>query len=63
MIDVADFHDIGLHQVVQLTEDWQAYQYEFQAKNFATWNRIEFVLGEQTGTVWIADFTVTKAAK
>ena len=62
-IDRADWHGIGLSQEVSLTEEWQDYQYEFQAKNLAADNEIHFDLGDQTGTVWIADFTLTKEAK
>jgi WD40 repeat protein len=58
-----DWHNIGLNQVVVLTKDWQPYEYAFQAKDLAAWNRIIFVLGERTGTVWVADFTVNKGAK
>jgi len=46
-----------------LTEEWQDYQYEFQAKDLAAENTIQFILGDRTGTVWIADFTLTKGAK
>lgn len=62
-ISEPDGHGIGRNQAVPLTRDWQPYQYEFQAKDLAAWNRIEFHLGQQTGTVWIADFSVTKLAK
>jgi hypothetical protein len=48
---------------VSLTEAWQTYQCEFQAKNFTGSTRINFRLGNQKGTVWIANFTVTKSAK
>src|SRR5262249_46933772 len=58
-----DWHGIGLSPVVPLTKDWQPYEYEFQAKNVAASNTITFILGAQTGTVWIADFTVTRSAK
>ena len=58
-----NWHGIGLGMDVALTKDWQIYQYEFQAKNLAAWNVIRFVLGDRKGTVWIADFTVTKATK
>jgi WD40 repeat protein len=58
-----DWHFIGLFDQVPLSEDWQAYRYEFQAKDLAAWNRISFQLAERTGTVWIADFMLTKAAK
>jgi WD40 repeat protein/serine/threonine protein kinase len=56
----SDFHRIEMNEVVSLTPDWQRYQYDFQAKDLAFRNTIQFNLGERTGTVWIADFTVTK---
>jgi hypothetical protein len=58
-----DWHSIGLGQDVPLTEAWQDYRYEFQAKDLAAENLIGFNVGDQTGTVWIADFTLTKGAK
>src|SRR5262249_4034011 len=54
---------IGLSKVVPLTKDWQPYEYKFQAKKVAARNTITFILGAQTGTVWITDFTVTKSEK
>jgi WD40 repeat protein len=54
---------IGLDKAVPLTKDWGSYQYEFRAKGLAAQNLIVFNVGEQTGTVWITDFTVTKSAK
>jgi hypothetical protein len=62
-IEDSDWHGIGLNQVVLLTKDWQPYEYEFRAKDLAAWNRIHYLVGAQTGAVWIADFTVTKSAK
>ena len=62
-IDQPDWHSIGLGQDVPLTEAWQDYQYEFQAKGLAPENTIQFLVGNQTGTVWISDFTLTKGAK
>jgi WD40 repeat protein len=58
-----DGRDISLNQLVPLTQEWQTYQYQFQPKNLAAWNNIHFILGERTGTVWIADFSLTKSAK
>ena len=55
-----DWHLIGLNVVVPLTKEWQSFQYTFQAKAPAGLNRIQFLLGERTGTLWIADFAVTK---
>jgi WD40 repeat protein len=57
-------HDIGLrNQTVDLTEELKEYQYEFRAKHLAAWNEIHFIVGQQTGTVWVKDFTLTKEAK
>jgi WD40 repeat protein len=58
-----DWHFIGLQQIVPLTEDWQVFQFEFQAKELVASNKISFSIVQRTGTVWIADFTVTKGAK
>jgi WD40 repeat protein/serine/threonine protein kinase len=58
-----DWHLIGLKQSVELTEKWEPFEFQFQAKDLAALNRISFILGERTGTVWIADFTLTRSAK
>ena len=54
---------IGGAQRVAISDQWKDYEIRFQAKGVAPVNRITFILGQQTGTVWIADFTVTKGAK
>jgi hypothetical protein len=46
-----------------LTQGLRGYEIKFQAKDLAAKNMIQFHLGERTGTVWIADFTVTKSPK
>jgi hypothetical protein len=46
-----------------LTEKWREFEVRLHAKDIAAVNRITFILGGQTGTVWIDDFTVTKEAK
>jgi WD40 repeat protein len=58
-----DFHGIGLNEAVPVTKDWSEYQYRYQAKDLAVTNQIVFNLGDRTGTVWIADFTVTRGAE
>jgi WD40 repeat protein len=58
-----DWHGIGLDEAVPLTKDWQDYRYEFRAKDLAAGNNIVFNVGDRTGTVWVADFTVTKGGK
>jgi hypothetical protein len=58
-----DLHGIGLSEAVSLTQHWRDYEFKFQAKDLAAKNIIQFHLGERTGTVWIAGFTVTKSPK
>jgi hypothetical protein len=58
-----DWHLIGLRETVPLAENWRTYQYQFHAKELAARNHINFDVGERMGTVWIADFTLTKGAK
>jgi WD40 repeat protein/serine/threonine protein kinase len=58
-----DWHAIGLDRAVPLTEAWQSYAYDFQAKDLGHENGIHFHLGDQTGTVWIADFTLTRGGQ
>jgi tetratricopeptide (TPR) repeat protein len=60
---VPDWQNIGLNKSISITKKWETYEVKFQAKEIAaTVNKIHFILGQQTGTVWIADFTVTKLA-
>jgi WD40 repeat protein/serine/threonine protein kinase len=60
---VPDWRPVGLYQHVGLTEKWENYEFQFRAKDLAALNKIAFLLGGRTGTVWIADFTLTKNAK
>jgi WD40 repeat protein len=62
-IGETDWHGFGLNEVVPLTADWQTYERQFRAKDLAASNMIQFIVGERTGTVWIADITVTRATK
>jgi hypothetical protein len=57
-----DWHPIGLDQRFELSDKWQNYEFPFQAKDLAALNKIALLVGQQTGTVWIADFTLTKLA-
>jgi hypothetical protein len=58
-----DWHQIGFIKPVSLSVDWQSYELEFQAKQIAAKNMIVFSVGERTGTVWIAEFGLTKGAE
>jgi hypothetical protein len=42
--------------------EWHDFAYEFQAKDLAAENSFQLNVGDQAGTVWVADFTVTKRA-
>jgi eukaryotic-like serine/threonine-protein kinase len=57
-----NWHLIGLNDVVPMTKEWKSFEYTFRAQAPAGLNRIQFLLGERTGTVWIADFAVTKVS-
>jgi hypothetical protein len=57
-----DWHFIGLNEQVPLSVDWRNHEFEFKAKDLAADNLIIFNLGERTGTVSIADFSLTKDA-
>ena len=57
------WHSLGLFEHVPLSDDWRDYQYEFQVKDAAADHTIVFNLGDRQGTVWIADYCLTKAAK
>jgi hypothetical protein len=61
--DRSDWHSIGLSQHVSLTGEWRDYQYEFQAKDLGTHNEIHLDVGDRTGTIWIADFSVSSSAR
>jgi hypothetical protein len=58
-----NWRGIGLSEAVSLTTSWKDFRYKFQAQQPAAGNLIGFIVGQRTGTVWIADFTLTKGAK
>ena len=58
-----DWRNIGLLETVSLSEGWRTYQYEFRAKAIAASNWIVFNVGGRTGTLWIADVALTRAAR
>jgi WD40 repeat protein/serine/threonine protein kinase len=59
---VPPWHNTGLNRDVNLTKEWQPFEFTFQATDLAAWNRIDFSLGQGKRTVWIADFALTKGA-
>ena len=62
MIDVDDWHTIGLAEEVVLTKDWKDYSTTFKAENVDKdkKNRISFILGGEKGKVWLKDVKLTE---
>lgn len=60
-IDQDDWHAVGLQEDVELTKDWKEHTTTFKADNVAadSKNRIGFMVGSDTGKVWIKDVTLT----
>ncbi len=59
-----DYHNIGLAEKVPLTQKWRMYRYVFTAKNVAPQIDVPlFLLGEEAGTVWLADVSLTKGVR
>jgi hypothetical protein len=60
MIDQEDWHEIGLHEEVNLEKEYKEYSFEFQASGVvANKNRISFVLGFSKGQTQIKDVSLT----
>ena len=60
MIDVDDWHPIGLSETAELGKDWKEYKYEFKADQTTPMkNRISFIFGNEKGKVWIKDAKLT----
>jgi len=57
-----DWDDYGLYQPVQITTDWQEYSVSFTANADTTQSRLQFWLGQTTGTVWLDNVRLQQAA-
>ena len=56
-----DWHEIGLHEEIQPTDEFKEYEFEFTADNTVDKNnRIGFVLGIDKGVVSVKDMTLTE---
>ena len=60
-IDQDDWHAVGLQEEIELTKDWKEHTTTFKAENVAAdaKNRIGFMVGSDTGKVWIKDVSLT----
>jgi hypothetical protein len=56
-----DWHEIGLHEEIHPTKEFEDYEFEFTAFNTADKNnRLGFVLGIDKGEVFVKDMTLTR---
>jgi serine/threonine protein kinase/formylglycine-generating enzyme required for sulfatase activity/tetratricopeptide (TPR) repeat protein len=59
-IDEPDWHEIGLHEELSLTEEYKPFEFKFRAVGVVNRkNRIQFVLGAEKGTIVVKDMTLT----
>jgi hypothetical protein len=60
-INGPDWHGIGLYQAIDLTTEWKPFTVTFTATKIADTNNVMFNIGQQNGTVWVADVKLTLA--
>ena len=63
-IDEDDWHAVGLQEDVELGKEWKEHTHTFKAESVAknNKNRIGFILGTETGKIWIKDAALTEKA-
>lgn len=55
-----DWRNYGLWRHVTLDTEWREYTVSFQANETVSDSRIQFMVGQVTGTVWLDDVRLTK---
>jgi Carbohydrate binding domain len=61
MIDKDDWHEIGLHEQLNLTKNNQSFEFSFKARGVAEKkNRIGLALGEEKGEVIVQEMSLTE---
>jgi len=56
----ADWRNYGLYQRLAITTNWQRYSATLAANETVSDARLQFFLGETTGTVWVDDVRLTR---
>ena len=56
-----DWRNYGLYQRLAITTNWQQYPVTFGANETVSDARLQFFLGETTGTVWLDDVRLTQS--
>ena len=60
-LDEADWHNIGLNAQAPLTAEWKTFDYLFTVHDpLPGHGRLTFGLGDQAGSVWLADVSLRK---
>ena len=58
-INEDDYHAVGLDEVLSLSSEWKSFTFTFKAEGVAAKNnRLGFIVGQETGTVWLKDVTL-----
>jgi formylglycine-generating enzyme required for sulfatase activity/tRNA A-37 threonylcarbamoyl transferase component Bud32 len=61
-IDHEDWHSVGVDEKVSLTEEFRPFAFTFRAHDAAqNQNRVGFILGGETGTVFIKDMSLVES--
>lgn len=59
-VNEEDFHSVGLDEPFDLTPAWTEYKFTFKAEGVVPKNnRLGFIVGQQTGTVYIKDLVLS----
>ena len=59
-INQEDWHEVGLHEEVGVSDDFKTYEFTFAAGDVVDDNRIGFVLGAAKGTVSVKDLVLAE---
>ncbi len=62
MIDVDDWHTVGLFETVDLTKEYKDASYTFKAEtvNKEKKNRVTLILGQEKGKVWVKNLKLVQ---
>ena len=65
LLDQPDYHNVGLKKITPLLPVWQTFTYTFRVTHPLTNDTSVpcFMLGNKSGTVWLADVSVTEVRR
>ncbi|SFJ57351.1 carbohydrate binding domain-containing protein [Planctomicrobium piriforme] len=60
MVDVDDWHELGLHEDLYFGTEYKPYEFTFTATGVEpNKNRIGFMFGQETGKIYVKEMTLT----